>query len=353
MRSFWQSIISWLKQVLAYLQPLKPYLRWLILGATLFFIGSALHQHWHEVKALRISASGWKWLTAALTVTLLAHVWTGWVWSWILRELGQPASGPWGIAVYLKTNVAKYLPGNIWHLYGRGLAAKQAGFPTGAATLSILLEPLLMAAAALIIALSSANQNLLLQGLCLIGVLMAIHPRVLNPLVQLAGRIKGKSQGNPEPLNPEPLPETLNDTPPLPLDLQSSTSQSSNPKHANPKHPNPQPLQIRRYPLRPLLGELGFVLLRGIGFLLTLQALQSITLSQIPSALSAFSLAWVLGLIIPGAPGGIGVFEATALALLDQQFATSIILGSVALYRLISILAEVAGAGLAYLFTDL
>lgn len=334
MRSFWPSITSGLKQILAYLKPLKPYLRWLILGATLFFIGSALHQHWHEVKALRISASGWRWLAAALAITLLAHVWTGWVWSWILRELGQPASGTWGIAVYLKTNVAKYLPGNIWHLYGRGLAAKQAGFPTGAATLSILLEPLLMAAAALIIALSSANQNWLLQGLCLVGVLMAIHPKVLNPLVQLASRIKGKSKNATEDLSHGPT---------LPSDLQSKNSQGS----------ISQRLQIRCYPLRPLLGELGFVLLRGIGFLLTLQALQPLVPTQIPSALSAFSIAWVLGLIIPGAPGGIGVFEATALALLNHQFATSVILGSVALYRLISILAEVAGAGFAYLFTGL
>lgn len=309
MGSSWQFFMFRLKQILAHLKPFKPYLRWVILGATLFFIGSALHQHWYEVKSLRISDSGWRWLGLSLAITLLAHVWTGWVWSWILRALGQPASGHWGVSVYLTTNIAKYLPGNIWHLYGRVVAAKQAGFPTGAATLSVLLEPLLMAAAALIIALLNANQNWLLQGLCLGIVLLAIHPRTLNPLVQFAGRLKGKP---------------------------SDTAQE-------PK------LQISHYPLLPLIGEIGFVALRGVGFLLTLQALQSLTPSQISPALSGFSIAWVMGLVIPGAPGGIGVFEATALALLNSEFATSVILGSVALYRLISILAEAGGAGIAYL----
>lgn len=300
----------------------KPFLRWLILGATLYFIGTALHQHWDEVSQLRITASGWGYLAMSLGITLLAHIWTGWVWSWILQELGQPANGIWGILVYLKTNIAKYLPGNVWHLYGRILAAKQAGFPIEAATLSVLLEPLLMAAAALIIALTNANRNQWAQLLCLGIVMLAIHPRVLNPLLKLASRLKGQSSS------------------------QASSQASGD------ISPAAIPAQVRRYPLRPLLGEIGFVGLRGSGFLLALQALMPLQLSQIPMILSAFSIAWVLGLVVPGAPGGIGVFEATAIALLNQGLPTSVILGGVALYRLISILAEASGAGLAYLYPN-
>lgn len=300
-----RQLISGIKQVVA---RLKPYLRWMIAGATLFFISTVLHQHWGEVKTLRVAH--WHWLAFSLGITLLAHIWTGWVWSWILRALGQPASSRWGIVVYLKTNIAKYLPGNIWHFYGRILAAKQAGFSIGAASLSVLLEPLLMAAAALILALLNADRNWALQFLCLVAVLLAIHPKTLNPLLQLAGRLKGK-----------PAPEASAQTSP----------------------------QIRHYPVLPLFGEIGFVLLRGMGFLLTIQALQPVSPMQFPAVLSAFSVAWLLGLVIPGAPGGIGVFEATAIALLDQQFAPSVILGSVALYRLSSTLAELMGAGLAYL----
>jgi glycosyltransferase 2 family protein len=286
----------------------KPYLRWLVLGATLWFIASALRQNWQDVQSLRLRESGWSWLGMGLGITLLAHIWTGWVWNWILRELGQSTSGLWGIRVYLTTNIAKYLPGNVWHLYGRVMAAKQAGVSASAATLSVLLEPLLMAAAALIITLTNAQRNWPLQLLCLVLVLVAIHPRALNPLLKLARQVKGQAP-----------------------------DQSSD------------PLQVRRYPLLPLLGEIGFVGLRGVGFLLTVWALAPVKLEQFPVLFSAFSLAWVTGLVIPGAPGGIGVFEATALALLSPQFPTSLVLGSVVLYRAISLLAELIGAVLASL----
>ncbi|MBE9041063.1 UPF0104 family protein, partial [Oscillatoriales cyanobacterium LEGE 11467] len=107
--------------------------------------------------------------------------------------------------------------------------------------------------------------------------------------------------------------------------------------------------EISRYPLRPWLGELGFLILRGAGFLLIVLAVGSFRPEQIPLLLGAFSLAWLLGLIVPGAPGGLGVFEASTLAILNPHFSTGMILASVALYRAVSILAESGGAGLAYL----
>lgn len=287
----------------------KTYGRWVILGAILFFLVTTLKRHWEEVAAIRMTAAGYGYLAAGLGMTLLAHIWSGWVWGWILRELNQPVSGGWSIAVYLKTNIAKYLPGNIWQFYGRVMAAQKAGFSTGAATLSVVLEPLLMAAAALAIALMGAQQNNgLVQGLTLIAVLASIHPRCLNPLLRIASRLKTKpsDKGGSEPA-----------------------------------------LQLRRYPLLPLLGEAVFVLLRAAGFLLTLSALSPIAPDQVSTLVSGFSFAWLLGLLVPGAPGGIGVFEATAIALL-HQFPTGIILGSVALYRLVSIMAEAIGAAAAW-----
>jgi hypothetical protein len=75
------------------------------------------------------------------------------VWGWILKEFNQPVKAPWAIRVFLKTNIAKYLPGNVWHFYGRVWAARKAGISLEAAILSVVLEPLLMAASALLIAL--------------------------------------------------------------------------------------------------------------------------------------------------------------------------------------------------------
>ncbi|MBE9139168.1 UPF0104 family protein, partial [Nodosilinea sp. LEGE 07088] len=62
-----------------------------------------------------------------------------------------------------------------------------------------------------------------------------------------------------------------------------------------------------------------------------------------------FSLAWLAGLVIPGAPGGMGVFEAIAVTLLQDTLSMGVVLSAVALYRLVGTVAEAAGAGLAIL----
>jgi len=294
---------------------IKPYIRWVILGGTLFFIAKAFKEHWRDVAGIRIDPQGWTMLAIALLVTLLAHIWSGWVWTWILQAFKQPIGQRLALQVYLKTNVAKYLPGNVWHFYGRISAVMQAGGSVGAASISVLLEPLLMAASALAIALISGGLGWVniasdsrILGLKFVGlavVLLGVHPRVLNPIVQRLSRSK-----------------KVTDT---------------------------EEFAIEHYPLLPLLGEMGFLGFRGTGFLFTLLAVGSITPSQIPSLLSAFSFAWLLGLVVPGAPGGLGVFEATAIALLDQQLPTGLILTGVALFRLVSILAEISAAGLAIL----
>lgn len=297
---------------------IKPYLRWVILGGTLFFLAKAFKDHWQEVAAIRVDAAGWTTLFAAFFITLVAHVWAALVWSWILRSFKQPVQCHWVFQVYLKTNIAKYLPGNVWHYYGRIWAVTDAGGSLSAATISVLLEPLLMAAAALLVALIGRQLgwvgnygNAQTWGLQILGlgvVLLAVHPKVLNPGIQVLRRLKGKT-------------------------------------------PDTEGFKIKHYPLIPLLGELGFLIFRGSGFMLTLMALTPVNPSQLPLLFSAFSLAWVLGLVIP-TPGGLGVFETTAIALLNPYFDTGIILSVVALYRLISILAEVVGAGIGVLLSD-
>ena len=294
---------------------LKPYLRWAILGGTLFFLLKEFINHWQEVAAIRIDAAGWTNLAIALIVTLLAHIWAGLVWGKILQSFQQPVKLSWALLLYLETNIAKYLPGNVWHFYGRIRAVIDVGGELGAATISVLLEPLLMAAAALLIALTGtqlgwveAHSNFLTWGLQILSlavVLLSVHPRFLNPLLKFLHRLKGQAAGD-------------------------------------------QVVQIKHYPLVPLLGELTFLGLRGTGFLITFGTLTTIQSNQILLLFTAFSLAWVLGLIIPS-PGGLGVFEATALALLQPHFPVAVILSVVALFRFVSILAEIIAAGASWL----
>ncbi|HBW57178.1 MAG TPA: hypothetical protein DEF27_04995, partial [Oscillatoriales bacterium UBA8482] len=54
----------------------KPYLRWLILGGTLFFLAANFRKHWQEISEINITSTGWSYLGLALFVTLSAHVWS-------------------------------------------------------------------------------------------------------------------------------------------------------------------------------------------------------------------------------------------------------------------------------------
>lgn len=299
---------------------IKYFLRWLIVGAILFFLIGILRENWRQVAEIRIDKSGWLFLISALVVTLLAQTWAGWVWSWMLRDFKQPRNSLWMINVYLKTNIAKYLPGNVWHYYGRVKKLRDSGVPTSTATLSVLIEPILQAAAAVLMIIigrqisgSILDETSILswQVFGAIAVLMLLHPWVLNPILQVLGKFENhpKASENVDSLG----------------------------------------WKIDKYPIKPLVGSLGFLSLRGLGFCLILSAFTTYNLNQIPMLLSAFSIAWVTALVVPGAPGGIGVFEATAIALLAQPFSTAVILSAAALYRLISIIAETLAVGMVWL----
>ena len=325
---------------------LKASLKWFILGGVFFFLFQALQANWQDISRIRITAAGWACIVGATGITLGAHIWSGWVWGWILDDLNHPqASGSWSIITYLKTNIAKYLPGNVWHFYGRVMTSKSIGIPIEASTVSVVMEALLMAASALFVGLLSSQQlNMFLQLLCLGVGLFSVHPRVLNPILNRLKTGKLKSVLRLQRLQTKPTPRPRQRGNPK---IQTSTSSATVPKS---KIQNGS-TQLKRYPFRPLLGELGFLGLRSLGFVGVLLALTPLNWTQLPAILSGFSLAWMLGLVIPGAPGGIGVFEATAIALLGQSttFSTGIILSAVALYRLVSTLAEAIGAGVAWL----
>jgi glycosyltransferase 2 family protein len=326
-----------MKQIFA---QIKPYVRWVILGTVWFFLAKTIKDRLAEIVTIRIDTQGWVILATAVAITIVAHVWSGWVWTWIVAMFKQPLDTKEGIRIYLITNIAKYSPGNIWHFYGRITAIARKGGSKGEATLSVLLEPLLMAAAALCIGLvtsglgwletNTSRQNILfldkISSLILISVnkvdtqillilfkitslvglaavLVGIHPRILNKVLHRLSRSKNKGEAV----------------------ITSAT------------------IELTSYPLMPFVGEMGFVILRGLGFIVTFMALQSLTWQQIPQLASAFCFSWLLGLIVPGAPGGLGVFEVTAYSLLDNsQFPREI--AAVGLYRLISIVDEAIAA---------
>lgn len=297
----------------------KPFVSPLFMVVIFAFLGKTLYVHWHEVSSVHITASGWACLTIATGITLFAHIWTGWVWGWILQDLGQPINRVWAAQAYLRTNIAKYLPSNLLHLYGRAIAAKQQGVPIALASLSVLLDTLLMAAGGFILGLFCIPRNWIpFTFLGIAGILTLLHPQILGRLLR---RLSAQ------------------------LNLNSTEEEGETVSNR----------LVSRYPLGPLLGEIFFIVLRGFGFILTIAALTPVSPKMIPILISIFSTGWVLGFITPGAPGGLGVFELSVSTLLTQQgffddsgLSMGIAISAVAIHRLLSTLAETLGAFFAW-----
>jgi uncharacterized membrane protein YbhN (UPF0104 family) len=279
------------------------------------FLGQYLGRYGSQVLALSITSQGYSMIGLCLGLTFLSHCWAGMVWGWLLKYLHYPRWTRWAMAVYLQTNLAKYLPGNIWHFVGRVTMSQGVDIPLKIGILSVVLESVFMAVAAVAVALILAVNSPVPWSIRWLGLgilLMGVHPQLFRPVLEGLARSKRRV-------------------------FQQDSS---------PDHPNSSPPLT--YPWRPLLGELIFVSLRGISFWAIVMALYPFPGHQVGLLISGFSVAWVLGLVIPGAPGGLGVFEATALGVLGGLMPPPVILAALALYRVISTLAEIIGAGLGY-----
>jgi len=94
------------------------------------------------------------------------------------------------------------------------------------------------------------------------------------------------------------------------------------------------------FPFRALFLEIGFVLSKFIGFYICLNTFYTSNNLNIIFLLVIFSLAWSLGLVVPSAPGGVGVFEACFLLFVGKSIPQNIILVSLIYFRVISTLAD-------------
>ena len=94
------------------------------------------------------------------------------------------------------------------------------------------------------------------------------------------------------------------------------------------------------FPSRALLLEIGFVLSKFIGFYICLNTFYTSSTLNIIFLLVIFSLSWSIGLVVPAAPGGVGVFEACLLLFVGKSIPENIILISLVYFRVISTSAD-------------
>ena len=309
------------------------------------FLLAALGANGRQLQQLSLDGQGWAWLLLGLGLALLSLVVNGLAWSLGLAWLGHRPRWLPAVLLFLRSNLRKYLPGGVWHLMQRLAVLRQADPGLGSAgaespvaapldlrqgLVAVLVDPVLMAVAALALVACGGWQG----GLAALGLapLLLLRPRWFRPLLlRLERRRQGQLQRQGWLVEEPEAAGEAND--PQGLSLEPAAT---------------GPI-LQRYPLVPLAGELAFVLVRFSGFACCVLAFDVAPLLPWNQWLGGFALAWTLGLVVPGAPGGLGVFEAALLLRLGGLVPEAPLLAIALSYRLVTSLADLLGAATAEL----
>ena len=281
-----------------------------------------LKNNWTQLTAHTFQWNPWL-LVLAFLGFMLQELSYGLIWRNILARLGSHLGLRLCLRIYLASEFVRYIPGNVWHVLTRILWVGKYGVsrPVAFASMSIelvtkLAAGILVFSASLLFWHDSAAVGSLLHGplvdilgiASILALLIALHPRMLNGLLNLALRS----------LKRDPVQLTL------------------------------------RYSdiLFVTLAWCASWIVAGCAFYVLLLALwPGAPLVALPICIGIYALAWDIGFVSFVTPSGLGVREAAivglfALALpLPAGMATVMAL----LSRFVSTIAEVVCVSIAYL----
>ena len=227
-------------------------------------------------------------------------------WKYIVKWFGKEFKSNNLVSFYVLTNILKYVPGGIWHFVERFNFVKKIS-NSQIALYSTLIEPYFMLSGSFLL----ASLGVIFSPLYffLIFPLVFLNRKLIYFILKRLRSLKGK------------VFEVLR--------LQNLNDQFEERINI-----------ISFFPTRALLLEIGFVLSKFIGFYFCLNTFYPSNTLDIIFLLVIFSLSWSLGLVVPTAPGGVGVFEACLLFLVGRNIPQNAILVSLIYFRIISTSAD-------------
>ena len=231
---------------------------------------------------------------------------SAYAWKYIVRWFGKEFKSNNLVSFYVLTNILKYVPGGVWHFVERFNFIKKISNPQ-IALYSTLIEPYFMLSGSFLL----ASMGLIFSPfyIFLIVPLAFLNRKFIFLILKRLGALKGK------------VFEVLK--------LKNSKDQFEERINI-----------ISFFPTRALFLEIGFVLSKFIGFYICLNTFYASNTLNIIFLLVIFSLSWSLGLVVPAAPGGVGVFEACLLLFVGKSIPENIILISLFYFRVISTSAD-------------
>jgi acetyltransferase-like isoleucine patch superfamily enzyme/uncharacterized membrane protein YbhN (UPF0104 family) len=278
----------------------------IVVGASIGFLAYELYHQVDSLKdyfkspwvAARVAASG---LVYAAGLILVCVAWRELLRGWSKRALPLREA----FWIFSTSNILKYLPSNVLHLVGRYAALRQRGYSHRAITWSLFAEMALLTLVAAALSLKFvfplftrfASQ---LPGWRLVMMMGVVG--VFVAAIAIAWLLQRKAQE----------------------------------------------LGHWEDRWRSLAGAIGVAVLCYIGFLLVNASLLAALLDEAPAEIGAhflgivgvLSLAWIVGLLTPGAPAGLGVREAVMIAGLQWIGYAGDALGAALAYRLATLVGD-------------
>ena len=227
-------------------------------------------------------------------------------WKNIVIWLGKTKTKESLISFYVLTNILKYVPGGIWHFFERYNFLKEISNPQ-LAFYSVLVEPYFMLCSFFLLA--SVGINFPPFYFLFLSPLLFLNRKLIYIVLQRLETLKGKT---------------------------ISTLKINNEKYRFDERIK----IISFFPAKAFLFEILFVLSKFIGFIICFYLANVNNQFSIFYLLAIFCLSWAIGLIVPTAPGGVGVFEACFLFFVGKNIPQNITLVSLIYFRFISISAD-------------
>lgn len=288
---------------------------WVLALAILFFLVRTVLASWDEV-----AASGFIFRfnlpLVVLSVVLLVPGRSLAVEAWrrILGTLGNPIPFRFAIYAWFISNLARFIPGNIWQLAAMMVLAERAGV----SKLNILLSQGVYALIALSVAavygvtlLPIPPEYVPLLALAFVGLIVLL---ALPPVFQLM--LWGST---------------------LLLRLVRRNRELATPRVA----------ATFWQGLIPPLCSFGMWTINGIAFWIFLRSVADIPLSALPACIGMNAAAYFVGYISFVTPSGLGFREASLALLLQAFFPAPVAIALAFLARLWSLAGEFLGVGLA------
>jgi uncharacterized membrane protein YbhN (UPF0104 family) len=263
--------------------------------AGVIFVSLKLKQYWQADSINHVSVSSWMVIGMLSICYAGANIFLVIAWKNILEHYNLRVASRWAFQAYGISQLAKYVPGNIFHIAGRQAIAMAAGLPGKLVLKSNLLELIMISCGGTLI--GWIVLSLLFPNLSLIMALTLLVCSYIGAI--LIAR------------------------------LYFSLSLS-----------------------KAIIYQLLFLLSSAFIFTTILTLLVHGRVLDIPvicTTIGVYTIAWLAGLVMPGAPAGIGIRELVVVYFLSEYIPNAELLLAVLLGRIVTVIGDILFFLAAYL----